>query len=345
MFSKNTWYVAATPEEVTDKPLGRTICNEKIVFFRGQSGTVAAVEDFCPHRGAPLSLGFTNGDNIVCGYHGLAMGADGKTASMPQQRVERFPCNKAYPIAERYGYIWVWPGEPALADSDAIPQPAWADDSDWDVGVGMFHIHCDYRLMVDNLMDLSHETYVHRDSIGQEEIEQAPVKSYMEGDTVITHRLMEGITAPPFWQAAMKANGLDPEQTVDRWQICRFSLPSHIMIDVGVAVAGKGGYDAPPEYKAGGTVIDYLTPETDTSMWYFWGMARQFRTDDEPLTDQIRANQHKIFTEDLAMLEQQQQNLLRHPERRLLKLNIDSGGVLSRRAIDTMLAQEQEASP
>ena len=182
MFSKNAWYVAASSDEVTEKPLGRTICNEKIVFFRRASGVIAAVEDFCPHRGAPLSLGFVEGENLVCGYHGLAMGPDGQPASMPQQRVERFPCNKAYPVAERFDYIWVWPGDPAQANPADIPTPLWANNPEWAVGVGMFHINCDYRLMVDNLMDLTHENYVHRGSIEQEEIEQAPVKSYVEGD-------------------------------------------------------------------------------------------------------------------------------------------------------------------
>jgi vanillate O-demethylase monooxygenase subunit len=57
MFAKNAWYVACTPDEIDDKPLGRTVCNEKIVFYRGSEGQVAAVEDFCPHRGAQLSLG------------------------------------------------------------------------------------------------------------------------------------------------------------------------------------------------------------------------------------------------------------------------------------------------
>ena len=60
MFMKNTWYVACTISDLNalgDKPLGRTICNEKMVFFKGPDGKVAAVEDFCPHRGAPMSLG------------------------------------------------------------------------------------------------------------------------------------------------------------------------------------------------------------------------------------------------------------------------------------------------
>ena len=57
MFPKNAWYVACTPDEIDDKPLGRKICGEQIVFYRGAEGKVAALEDFCPHRGAPLSLG------------------------------------------------------------------------------------------------------------------------------------------------------------------------------------------------------------------------------------------------------------------------------------------------
>ena len=92
MFPLNTWYVAARSEEIpADKPLGRRICNQPMAFFRNSAGVVAAVLDFCPHRGAPLSLGFVEGDTLVCGYHGLAMGCDGKTVSMPCQRVRGFP--------------------------------------------------------------------------------------------------------------------------------------------------------------------------------------------------------------------------------------------------------------
>ncbi len=84
MFIKNAWYVACRPEDLQDKPLGRTICGEKIVFYRAKENKVAAVEDFCPHRGAPLSLGYVEDGHLVCGYHGLVMGCDGKTVAMPK---------------------------------------------------------------------------------------------------------------------------------------------------------------------------------------------------------------------------------------------------------------------
>jgi vanillate O-demethylase monooxygenase subunit len=73
-------------------------------------------------------------------------------------------------------------------------------------------------------------------------------------------------------------------------------------------------------------------------------MARNFKAEDAELTASIREGQGKIFGEDLEMLERQQQNLLRYPERALLKLNIDAGGVQSRQIIDRLLAAEQAAT-
>src|SRR5574343_1263118 len=340
MFPKNTWYVAATPGEIATKPLGRQVCNERIVFYRGEGGQVAAVEDFCPHRGVPLSLGFVCEGKLVCGYHGLEMGCDGKTVAMPGQKVHAFPAIKSYPVEERYGFIWVWPGDPAKADKALIPHQEWHNHREWAFGGGLYHINCDYRLMVDNLMDLTHETYVHANSIGQKEIDETPCKTTVDGDLVTTSRFMENIPAPPFWKAALRGNGLADDVPVDRWQICRFTPPSHVMIEVGVAHAGHGGYEAPAEHKVYSIVVDFITPETDTSIHYFWGMARKFKPDDTALTDQIREGQGKIFSEDLEMLELQQRNLLTHPGRKLLKLNIDAGGVQSRRVIDRWLAAE-----
>ncbi|MDR6677760.1 aromatic ring-hydroxylating dioxygenase subunit alpha [Pseudomonas oryzihabitans] len=344
MYPKNAWYVACTPDELTDKPLGRQICGEPLVFYRDANRQVVALEDFCPHRGAPLSLGFLREGTLVCGYHGLEMGCGGKTLGMPGQRVGVFPAVRAYAAVERHGFIWVWPGDQAKADPALIPYLEWAESPDWAYGGGLYHIQCDYRLMIDNLMDLTHETYVHASSIGQKEIDEAPPATRVEGDEVITSRHMENIPAPPFWRMALRGNGLADDVPVDRWQICRFTPPSHVMIEVGVAHAGHGGYHAPAAVKAASVVVDFITPETETSIWYFWGMARNFKPQDAELTASIREGQGKIFSEDLEMLERQQQNLLRYPERGLLKLNIDAGGVQSRQIIDRLLATEQAAT-
>ena len=90
-------------------------------------------------------------------------------------------------------------------------------------------------------------------------------------------------------------------------------------------------------------VLNCLTPKTETSMWYFWGMARKFKPGDQALTATIREGPGKIFSEDLEMLERQQKNMQAYPQRKLLMLNIDAGGVKSRKILDRLMAQEQAA--
>ena len=334
---REAWYVACTPDEIDGKPLGRTICGEAMVMFRGKDG-VAALEDFCPHRGAPLSLGFVRDGTLVCGYHGLAMAANGCTSGMPGQRVGGFPPVRAFPAIEHAGFVWVWPGDPGAADPARLPDLAWANGEGWAHGGGYYRVGADYRLMIDNLMDLTHETYVHAGSIGQREIDEAAVKTTADAREVVTSRFMDDVAAPPFWRMALEAVGLPGDGSVDRWQVCRFTPPSHVLIEVGVAPAGRGGYHAADADKLYAMVVDFITPETERSHHYFWGMARRFAVTDTALTDTIRDGQRRIFGEDLEMLERQQANLDRWPERRLLKLNIDAGGARSRMLIDRAIA-------
>jgi vanillate O-demethylase monooxygenase subunit len=221
-----------------------------------------------------------------------------------------------------------------------VPQFEWLGDPAFCFGGGVFNIACDYRLMIDNLMDLTHETYVHSTSIGQKEIDEVPARTRVEGDRVITERHMAGVEAPPFWKMALRMCGLPDDQPVDRWQICHFTPPSHVMIEVGVALQGHGGHAAPDAVKAASWVVDFITPETETSIHYFWGMARRFLPDDEAVTARIREGQAKVFAEDTLMLERQQQNLSAHRGRTLLMLNVDSGGVQARKVIERLLAAE-----
>ena len=87
----NAWYVACTPDEIDGKPLGRQICGQRMVFVRRGDGKVAAMEDFCPHRGTPLSLGFVQDGMLVCDYHGLQMAAPGVRSECPGKSCATFP--------------------------------------------------------------------------------------------------------------------------------------------------------------------------------------------------------------------------------------------------------------
>lgn len=334
------WYVAATSDEINNKPFSRQICGERIVFFRSGNGEVAALEDFCPHRGAALSLGYVESGQLICGYHGLAVACSGKVAAMPGQRVAGFTPVRTFPVVERYGFIWIWPGEPTQADVKLLPQLDWINSPNWRYAGGFYHVKADYRLMIDNLMDLTHETYVHRNTIGQKEIDENPVKTVVTREEVVSSRFIKNVFAPSFWRMALRSCGLPDDQLVDRWQICRFSPPSQVMLEVGVALAGQGGHEADISVKASSVVIDLITPETEASHWYFFGFARSFSLDNDDLTKSIQKQQHTIFGEDLEVIEQQQNNLLRYPTRKLLKLNIDTGGVRSRLMLDRIIADE-----
>ena len=143
---------------------------------------------------------------------------------------------------------------------------------------------CDYRLVIDNLMDLTHETYTHQGSIGQLEILDAPIDTHTDGDSVTVTRWMPGIEAPPFWRNALKQDGL-----VDRWQICHFVAPSSVIIDFVVALSSAGASIEKHDQGVRGFVIDALSPETGTACHYFWGMARNFDIHDQDFTARFSA--------------------------------------------------------
>src|ERR671912_552719 len=164
-FPLNAWYAAAWSHEIKHELAARTVCEKDIVLYRRSDGEVAALEDACWHRLLPLSLGHLRGDEVVCGYHGLVFNAAGRCTYMPAQKtINPSVCVRAYPIAERHRLVWVWPGDPALADPDKLPDLHWNDGTEW-VGEGgtFYSLKCDYRLVIDNLLDLTHETYGHVD--------------------------------------------------------------------------------------------------------------------------------------------------------------------------------------
>jgi phenylpropionate dioxygenase-like ring-hydroxylating dioxygenase large terminal subunit len=171
-FPLNAWYPAAWGHEVGRTLMARTICEKDIVLYRRTDGAVAALEDACWHRLLPLSLGRLAGDEIVCGYHGLVFNSAGRCTHMPAQKtINPSACVRAYPVAENHRLVWVWPGDPALADPALMPDFHWNDGVEWKGEGGAFvSLKCDWRLVVDNLMDLTHETYVHSDSIGHDAI-------------------------------------------------------------------------------------------------------------------------------------------------------------------------------
>ena len=267
---------------------------------------------------------------------------------MPSQAsVNPSACVRAYPVLQKHRFVWVWPGDPALADPALVPDLHWNDSPGWTGDGKLIHVKCDYRLVIDNLMDLTHETFVHGGSIGDRAVAEAPFVA-THGDRFATvTRWMEGITPPPFWAGQIRhARGYTGP--VDRWQIIRFEAPCTVTIDVGVAEAGtgaRGAEGAPGDRSRGvnGFVLNTITPETEGTCHYFWAFARNYCLHEQRVTHELREGVARIFREDEAVLEAQQRAIDDHPGYTFYNLNIDAGAMWARRLIDRRIALE--ASP
>jgi phenylpropionate dioxygenase-like ring-hydroxylating dioxygenase large terminal subunit len=174
-FPRNQWYVAAHSEKIGPGLLARTIMGEPLVFYRDSAGAVTALAGRCVHRRYPLSKGTLVSDRIVCGYHGFTYDRDGQCTAVPaQHRIPRAARVTRYPLVEQDTLAWVWIGDPGKADPGTIPRVPWLTGSGWAVVRGMAPLAARPGLPLDNLMDLSHETYLHDGYIGTAEVAETP---------------------------------------------------------------------------------------------------------------------------------------------------------------------------
>lgn len=332
----NAWYATAWDFELKQALLPRTICDQKLVMYRTRDGQLVALEDACWHRLLPLSMGRLEGDDLVCGYHGLVYNPQGRCIHMPSQAtINPSACVRSYPVVERHRFIWIWPGDPALADPKLVPDLHWNHDPHWAGDGKTIHAKCNYRLVVDNLMDLTHETFVHGSSIGNRAVAEAPFEATHGERTATVTRWMRNIDAPPFW-----AKQLGKPGKVDRWQIIRFEAPCTIAIDVGVAPAGTGAPEGDRSQGVNGYVLNTITPETERTSHYFWAFARNYRLHEQSVTTELCDGVTRIFREDEHILEAQQRAIDEHPDHVFYNLNIDAGAMWARRLIDQMIAAE-----
>ena len=340
---RNAWYVAAWSHEVEDAPLPRTIMDEKLVLFRDADGKAAALEDRCCHRATPLSLGEVTDQGLQCGYHGLTFDGDGKCVFIPgQDRVPPQACVRAYPMVEQQQFLWIWMGDPAKADESLIVDYPWNDDTEnWATRYGLMHIKCNYMLLNDNLMDLTHIPFIHRKTIGggnQMGQVNAEMKTKRTDTGVHYIRWMEGIQPPPTY---VKAAGFAEDAQVDRWQEFEYVAPITVLQWTGALASGRGAREN-REQDGGFQLRIYhgATPETDTSCHYFFATNNGCDASDEASTDKLFQEIWNTFLEDLDFLQQQQACLEADPTRPLVDIKHDSARIHARRKIDQMLTAE-----
>ena len=351
MWLRNCWYVVAWDHEIpaAESPVlfRRTVLGEPLLVWRTQAGAVVVLEDRCCHRHAPLSAGRREGDCVRCGYHGLkfdaggvCVEAPGLAAIPPKARV------RSYPVEVKNRWVFVWMGDPALADERLWPDNFSCDHPDWQHKPGYLHYDTPYLLICDNLLDFSHLSYVHEKTLGgspaiaraQPRIEPAPGP---RGDWPVmgirVSRLVENIPPPPYYQRFRHFDG-----NLDRWFNYDFLLPGTLLMHSG----GRPVGDAPDDMSRAVQLhsCQTLTPETESTTHYFFQQSHRTGAGDERMTDTIFASLIAAFNEDRDMITAQHRNIGLAPDRPMLPLAMDSALLQFRRALAAQIALEQPAA-
>lgn len=339
----NTWYFAAWAEQIKPGVLfPRTVIGRPLVFTRRGNGAVSALDDRCPHRFAPLSMGRVEGDRIICGYHGLEFDGSGACVRNPHPsgKIPAAARVRSYPVVEKHSGLWIWMGERA-ADPGLIPDFAKLDDTSKGPAVTRRdHMVMDvpYDLIVDNLLDCSHTSFLHDGILGNEPMIAAPTTIEQAGNTINVKRFARNVPPPGMFDMLFRQDGAP----VDCWTDFRWDAPSCLLLDVGVTPPGR-----PREEGTGYFGTHILTPETATTTHYHFAATRwNIRPDseDEATREKISDLRRFAFEEqDEPMIRAQHRNIRMSDPADLkpVMLETDLGVVRWRRIMDQLRAAER----
>ena len=334
MFIRNLWYVAAWEHEISaDGLFSRTIIGIPIVFYRDDAGRVVALEDRCCHRHAPLSRGRKEGSCVRCGYHGLKFDASGRCVEIPgTPGIPRVARVRAFPTVVHHRWVVVWMGETS-PDHSSLPDNFSCDHPDWKYLPGYLRYDTPYPLIVDNLLDFSHLSYVHAQTLGgSEEIARIhPKVDPIEGG-VRVERTVPSVPMPNYYAPLWEYTGL-----IDRWISYEFRLPATLLMASGARPAGAAA-------SADGEGVLFhscqaLTPETPNSTHYFFMEAHRADSGDASTTAGLFDGLLAAFEEDRKMITAQAGNVSSATP--MVALPMDKALVLFRRITEERLRAEQ----
>ena len=338
-YIKNAWYVACWSDDVQiGSMFHRKLLDEQVVFYRKKNGEAVALQDRCPHRFIPLHLGTVKDDAIQCGYHGLTFDCSGKCVKNPHGdgKIPAAAHIRSYPVHDKYGMLWIWMGEkqhdPALIPNYEMLNP----ESGYQLSRGYIHINANYELMGENLLDLSHITYLHDGLLGSPEQVGADQIVKEDGNTLHCNRWMPNISVPGIFDMLYKRDG----QPVDMWTNMQWIPPSCFILDSGVQAPGGKREDHGWYYG-----IHILTPESELTTHYHFAAALPSGTSLTP-EDYVKYTELRRYAfndQDKPILDAQQTALGGNDfwAMKPVLLSIDAGPVRMRRSIEKLLKAEE----
>lgn len=338
MFLRNAWYVAASEAELGEALYPVTLLSEPVLLYRKTDGTPVALEDACPHRKLPLSMGRRQGDAIECGYHGLTFDCSGSCIRAPgSKHIPQGAKVRSYPLAVRYGLIWIWMGDAELADESKICEvPEWGNPA-WGLNRGdSMVVPCHYLYVTDNLLDPSHVAWVHPSSFGNAACAQEPLQTRVTDTGVIVSRWMRDVEVAPFYAKFVTFSG-----NCDRKQHYEVQYPAQAIIKAIFTPAGTGGDEGElHEQVFLMNSYNFMTPIDEENTRYYWFQVRNFDPENQEVSRQFDEDVRHAFAEDRVVLSAVHQGMAnkRSPS---IDLASDAGPLRFRRNLEQLIANEQ----
>jgi vanillate O-demethylase monooxygenase subunit len=342
-FLRDCWYVAAWDHELIDgRLLERTILEEPILLYKGDSGRAVALDNRCCHRGAKLSQGRLEGDCVRCMYHGLKFDPTGRCVQIPGQ--DNIPAKlgvRAYPVVERQHLVWIWMGAPEKADPARILDIPYLADPAWRGEPGYMHYDADYRLIVDNLSDFAHLAFVHTHTLGGSEeyafrTKPVEVERQPEGFRVVRWSL--NAAPPPFHRKVVRSDA-----PLDRRNIGLMRVPGIFLMETLFAPAGSGApegrLDGARQYRN----CQFFTPETRRTTHFFWNYLHDYDLHDGTIARSLHDSMVEGFLEDKAIIEDQQRVLDADPDFTMHAIVADAPLAHFRRTLQKRIDDERRA--
>jgi phenylpropionate dioxygenase-like ring-hydroxylating dioxygenase large terminal subunit len=337
---RNAWYPLTWSRNVTRKLGSHRVLGSDLVVYRTEAGEPVCLDDVCPHRLAPLSMGKLRGDAVECGYHGMTFGSDGRCIRIPGQKLipanAKVPC---YPLHEKMGLVWIWPGDPDLADASLIYDLPQYNAAGWHAAHGdALRIEANYLNLADNLCDPAHVSFVHLSTLGNSASEEIPVEHIFKDKGVLVWRWIRDAAPIPLFAKYGNFRG-----NVDRWHYYDFAAPCSAVIDFGSADAGA---IADPEDRDKGLRIfacHFITPVDDHVCIDHWLHVRNFARDPE-VDERLHADFRVAFNEDKEILERIEAVERSRPDIKRIRLGIDAAPQRMRRIVERMVAEDGKSS-
>lgn len=284
------WYVAATSNEITDDgTLARKLLGTSVVLYRDGAGKPIALHDRCPHRFAPLSMGKREGDHLICPYHGLKFNEHGACTHNPHGKgaIAKALQVRSFPVAEKHGFIWIWMAEEA-PDYALLPDyPPLDAGPDTGIAHTYMKLPINYRLILDNVMDLSHVDHVHGEIISTRGQLSPLFPKVKETHTTVSAE-WEWKQTPPI--LILNQFLPCPEEEARHWIQVSWSAPGNIQLSLNCAQHDTPVLEGPGQYD-----LHSVTPEDEYSTHYFFATRRNHIEDDAEYNAMKIAAMHDAF--------------------------------------------------